>query len=208
MSGRKKAPSIATLDDCKYVASSNDVEVTVIRSADGKKSKVTIPLSSTLNALKDAINTNQTLGPIKRNQQRLFHLGRELKSGNRSLSALGIGKHNVFSIHLHSLAPKTVDLQLSDDGGEKKSSGRRRNKSKVVNNEDGDGVIDLASSGGGDISRNASNSQRHQQQQQQQQQREENQQKVVELLDSDSDDDDDAVEIIETETAPKRRRRT
>jgi len=204
MSGRKKAPSIATLDDCKYVASSNDVEVTVIRSADGKKSKVTIPLSSTLNALKDAINTNQTLGPIKRNQQRLFHLGRELKSGNRSLSALGIGKHNVFSIHLHSLAPKTVDLQLSDDGGEKKSSGRRRNKSKVVNNEDGDGVIDLASSsetwpseGGGNRSRNASNRQRQQQQQ-----------KVVELLDSDSDDDDDAVEIIETETAPKRRRRT
>jgi len=117
MSGRKKAPSIfANVDGCEYIASSNDVEVTVIRSADAKTGKITIPLSSTLNGLKDAIHSDRTLGPLRRDQQRLFHLGRELKSGNRSLSALGIGKHGIFSIHLHSLKPKTVvDLELSSE---------------------------------------------------------------------------------------------
>eukprot|EP00581_Thalassiosira_minuscula_P010789 CAMPEP_0183730206 /NCGR_PEP_ID=MMETSP0737-20130205/32250_1 /TAXON_ID=385413 /ORGANISM="Thalassiosira miniscula, Strain CCMP1093" /LENGTH=232 /DNA_ID=CAMNT_0025962639 /DNA_START=92 /DNA_END=790 /DNA_ORIENTATION=+ len=231
MSAPKKASSIAALlggGDCEYVASNSDVEVTVIRSADGKTSKITIPLSSTLNALKDAIHVDQTLGPIKRNQQRLFHLGRELKSGNRSLSALGIGKHNVFSIHLHSLAPKTVDLQSDDD--EEGSEVKRRISNNHVGNSNHGGVIDLASSGNdasGDPFRDTSdgigrwnheNHHYHQlqqfQQQQVQQQVQHHQQmgqqrrnrgereKVVELLDSDSDDD---VEIIET--VPKRRRR-
>jgi hypothetical protein len=39
MSGRKKAPPID--DDCEYVSSSgNGVDVTVIRSSDGKKCQV------------------------------------------------------------------------------------------------------------------------------------------------------------------------
>jgi len=234
MSGRKKAPSIAAHGDgCEYIASSNDVEVTVIRSADAKTGKITIPLSSTLNGLKDAIHSNQTLGPLRRDQQRLFHLGRELKSGNRSLSALGIGKHNVFSIHLHSLAPKTVDLELSEAEDEnmksnnnKANSGRRGVRKKSANananvdhrNSNGDdgGVIDLASSseasrsgavGGGNRSSNPNGQrQRHQQpthQQQPRQQRREEEQQKVVEL-LDSDSDDD-IEIIET--GPKRRRR-
>mmetsp|Transcript_1759 Transcript_1759/g.3306 ORF Transcript_1759/g.3306 Transcript_1759/m.3306 type:complete len:230 (-) Transcript_1759:175-864(-) len=78
--------------------------------------QVTVPLSTTtLNALKDVIHTHPDLGPIQRKHQRLFHLGRELKSGNRSLKALGVGKFSVFLIHLHSLAPKTFDLQSDDD---------------------------------------------------------------------------------------------
>ena len=59
---------------------------------------------------------------MKRNEQRIFYLGRELKTGNRTLSALGIGNHNIFVLHLHSLAPKTIDLQECEDdkvsGGE------------------------------------------------------------------------------------------
>ncbi|KAL7467815.1 hypothetical protein ACHAXS_008048 [Conticribra weissflogii] len=78
--------------------------------------KVAVPLSTTtLNALKDVIHTHPDLGPIQRKHQRLFHMGRELKSGNRSLKALGVGKFSVFLIHLHSLAPKTFDLQSDDD---------------------------------------------------------------------------------------------
>jgi len=237
MSGRKKAPSIAAHGDgCEYIASSNDVEVTVIRSADAKMGKITIPLSSTLNGLKDAIHSNHTLGPLRRDQQRLFHLGRELKSGNRSLSALGIGKHNVFSVHLHSLAPKTVDLELSEAEDENKKSnnnnanlGRRgvRKKSANVNvdhgNNNGDdgGVIDLASSseasrssvvGGGNRSRNL-NGQRHrhhhQQQQQpthQQQQRQQRREEEQQKVVELLDSDSDD-DIEIIETGPKRRRR-
>lgn len=175
--------------------------------------QITIPLSSTLNALKDAINTDRTLGPLKRDQQRLFHLGREIKTGNRSLSALGIGKHNVFSIHLHSSAPKTVDLQSDEDTDTGKMSASRRRKTKASNAGgavgavDNNGVIDLAGSESSPLVRGRSrnnNNQTHTQQHQHQEE-EEGEEKVVELLDSDSDDDDDVVEIVET--APKRRRR-
>lgn len=153
--------------------------------------QVTISLSATLNALKDAINSNPSLGPIKREQQRLFHLGRELKTGSRSLSALGVGKHNVFSIHLHSLAPKTVDLQEEDSGDDakKKKSVRRRNKPA---NNSSNAVVDLAGPSGGGGNNGF-----------QQQQQRGGQEKVVDLLDSDSDDDD--IEVVET--VPKRRRR-
>ena len=153
--------------------------------------QVTISLSATLNALKDAINSNPSLGPIKREQQRLFHLGRELKTGSRSLSALGVGKHNVFSIHLHSLAPKTVDLQeedSDDDAKKKDKSVRRRNK---PTNNSSNAVVDLAGPSGGGGNNGF-----------QQQQQRGGQEKVVDLLDSDSDDDD--IEVVET--VPKRRR--
>lgn len=158
----------------------DDDEVTVIRSADGKTSKISISLSSNLNTLKDAINSDKTLGPIKRKEQRLFHLGKELKSGNLSLETLGIGNFNVYSIHLHSLV-KTVDLQSDDEEEDAKKSSSVRRKS--ANNND---VIDLDGA-----------SQAAQRQHQQQEQ-----DKVVELLDSDSDDSD--IEIVEQ--APKRRK--
>ncbi|KAL9186140.1 hypothetical protein ACHAXT_005378 [Thalassiosira profunda] len=219
MSGRKRSAAL-TLD--------GDVEVAVIRSSDGKKSKasstrgalptarndITISLSSNLNDLKDRINADPALGPAKRSEQRLFHLGRELKTGSRSLEALGIGNFNVFSIHLHSLAPQTVDLQSDDEGAE--TSGKQRKvgkrKSDVPVDEDDDvieldggsgarsncgSVIDLAGESaaplGGEGRRNGnSNSQRQLR----------GEEKVVELLDSDSDDD--VVEIVEP-TAQRQR---
>lgn len=104
--------------------------------------QISIPLSSNLNALKDAISADKTLGPIKRNQQRLFHLGKELKT-NRTLDDLGIGNYNVFSIHLHSLAPKTYDLQSDEE--DTKQSVPKKKKRKSAN--DG-GVVDLAGDGG------------------------------------------------------------
>eukprot|EP00584_Thalassiosira_punctigera_P017868 CAMPEP_0172560962 /NCGR_PEP_ID=MMETSP1067-20121228/90963_1 /TAXON_ID=265564 ORGANISM="Thalassiosira punctigera, Strain Tpunct2005C2" /NCGR_SAMPLE_ID=MMETSP1067 /ASSEMBLY_ACC=CAM_ASM_000444 /LENGTH=141 /DNA_ID=CAMNT_0013350889 /DNA_START=6 /DNA_END=427 /DNA_ORIENTATION=- len=113
----KHAPSIADYGGCEYVASNDDVELTVIRSSDGRTGKIAVPLSSTLNTLKDLIGSDPALGPLRRDQQRLFHLGRELKSGNRSLSALGIGKHGVYSLHVHSLL-RTADLESEDEGKE------------------------------------------------------------------------------------------
>ena len=133
--------------------------------------QISISLSSNLNALKDAISADKSLGPIKRNQQRLFHLGKELKI-NRTLEDLGIGNFNVFSIHLHSLAPKTYDLQ-SDDEDTKQSVPKKKKRKSTAN--DG-GVVDLAGDGG-----------RRSQPQQNQ-----NKNEVVDLLD-DSDSDDDIV---------------
>ena len=159
--------------------------------------QIDISLSSTLNDLKDAISTE--FSPIKRTEQRLFYLGRELKSENRTLSALGVGNFNVFSIHLHSLAPKMVDL-LGDDHQEgdakqksSSSSVSTNNSRRKKNNATTAEVVDLAGS-----SPSGQRNSRQQQQQNQQQQ-----EKVVELLDSDSDSDDDIVEVVDT----KRQRR-
>jgi hypothetical protein len=107
-------------------------------------SKITIPKDlskTTLHAFKDYINTSP-LGPIQRHEQRLFHLGKEIKSGNRSLEALGIGRFNVFSVHLHSLKVKVTELL--DESEEEveivdapSSTGRRR-REKVVELLDSD----------------------------------------------------------------------
>ena len=143
------------------------------------KRKLSISLSSTLNALKDLVGSDSTLGPIRRDQQRLFYLGRELKSGNRSLSALGIGYHGVYAIHLLSSAPKVVDLQSLDVEDSGKSAGSLESRHSDV----AESVS--RSTGGGNVMRPDGR------------QRQREREKVVELLDSDSDDDDD-VEIIET----------
>lgn len=50
---------------------------------------------------------------MERDQQRLFHLGRELKSGRKSLSFLGLGKFENYQVHLHSTKPKTIDLSIN-----------------------------------------------------------------------------------------------
>ena len=71
-------------------------------------------MTCTLNELKDKISGTE-MGPIERCHQRLFYLGRELKSGRRTLSALGIGRYPNFLIHLHSTKPATLELSSDDD---------------------------------------------------------------------------------------------
>eukprot|EP00567_Pseudictyota_dubia_P015303 CAMPEP_0197442840 /NCGR_PEP_ID=MMETSP1175-20131217/8761_1 /TAXON_ID=1003142 /ORGANISM="Triceratium dubium, Strain CCMP147" /LENGTH=155 /DNA_ID=CAMNT_0042973389 /DNA_START=242 /DNA_END=709 /DNA_ORIENTATION=+ len=87
--------------------------ITVLRT-DATRAQVTLPITATLNNLKDAISST-SLGPIEREHQRLFHLGRELKSGGRSLGALGFGKHDNFLVHLHSTKPKTLELSSDEE---------------------------------------------------------------------------------------------
>jgi len=83
--------------------------------------QIKIGLFETLNALKDKISNCSTIttstggGSILPDHQRLFHLGRELKTGKRSLSKLGIGKHDVFLVHLFSNQPATLELSSDDD---------------------------------------------------------------------------------------------
>jgi len=97
------------------------VEITVLRASDGSKHKIKIALSETLNALKDKISICPTVTKsaggcsITPNHQRVFHLGRELKSGKRSLSVLGIGKYNAFLVHLMSSLPEPLELSSDEE---------------------------------------------------------------------------------------------
>jgi len=88
--------------------------LTVLHSSSGSKSEIQIPLAASLNVLKDEVSRSN-LGPVDRQHQRLFHLGRELKSGRRSLLSLGVGRFGNFLIHLHSTQPKTFELSSDED---------------------------------------------------------------------------------------------
>ncbi|KAL3780574.1 hypothetical protein HJC23_004166 [Cyclotella cryptica] len=154
--------SSISIDDGNDEGPQDDtVKISVIRSSDGTQSTLSVPsdlTKTTLNNLKDLISKDPSLGPLTREQQRLFHLGKEIKSGNRSLNALGIGKFNVFSIHMHSTRPKIYELNDDEEvvdvtdvsgnatPGKEVGSERRRQKpeEKVVELLDSDSDDDVA----------------------------------------------------------------
>lgn len=118
---------------------SDVVPIIIINSSDSRKIEIEISLSSSLNTLKDTISSSE-FGPVDRDHQRLFHLGRELKSGGRSLSTLGLGKFDNFLLHLHSTQPKPIDLSTLDED----SSGARQEKTRQSGaTKRNMGVIDL-----------------------------------------------------------------
>ena len=106
-------------------------------------------MSGTLHDLKVAISQSLALGEIPPHQQRIFHLGRELKSSGRSLENLGVGRLGVTVLHVHAsiqeartiLRPKKIkeraqvvdlvddsddDCVVVDEAAAKKSKKRRR----------------------------------------------------------------------------------
>lgn len=77
-----------------------------------------------LNELKMEITKSKSICkdiPIESKHQRLFHLGRELKTGKRTLSGLGIGRISSV-IHLVSSQPKghVLDSRSEPRGGSKR----------------------------------------------------------------------------------------
>jgi Ubiquitin family len=106
-------------------------------------------LSRTLNELKDKISESN-LGRIERNHQRLFHLGRELKSGGRSLSALGIGRFHNFILHLHSTQPTSYELSSDEENDQIpveddviEVTDTRKQVIELLDDEDSDDDIDI-----------------------------------------------------------------
>lgn len=79
------------------------VKFTVVMTSDAAMKEVSLATSSTkLSELKHILSNDEYFGskaPVRR--QRIFHLGRELKSGGRSLYNLGLGKFNNRILHLY-----------------------------------------------------------------------------------------------------------
>lgn len=157
--------------------------------------------------------------PIQTKYMRLFHLGRELKSGQRSLSALGLGLGGRFSrgkmpiiVHLHSTQPKNVgngsEVIIHNNGNgnaddnveEVRYAGQKRtHRSTHAHNSS---RTQGENSHAGLMAAHRNQGQMHQHQYQMAPASASRQQEVVELLDSDDDD----VEIIETSARGKRTR--
>eukprot|EP00934_Nitzschia_sp_Nitz4_P001085 Nitzschia sp. Nitz4//scaffold39_size137210//29428//29946//NITZ4_003190-RA/size137210-augustus-gene-0.180-mRNA-1//1//CDS//3329550356//1085//frame0 len=73
----------------------------VIRTSDAKRKEISVSLATKLAQLKDTIL--KTFDEPPETVQRLFYMGRELKSAGRSLQKLGLGKsgpHNVLHMHI------------------------------------------------------------------------------------------------------------
>lgn len=70
--------------------------------------QISTPLQISLQDFKEKINKSP-LGPCLPKYQRLFHLGRELKSSKRSLEILKVGRFKNFILHLHSTQPTTLE---------------------------------------------------------------------------------------------------
>lgn len=94
--------------------------------------KITISTARTLNDLKHGISRSK-LGPLDPKYQRLFYLGREVKSGGRSLSKIGIGKFDNYTLHLHSTQPKALELSSDEEETEPIEVRQPRRPGAVIN---------------------------------------------------------------------------
>lgn len=108
------------------------VKFTVVMTSDAAMKEVSLATSRTkLSELKHILANDEYFGskaPVRR--QRIFHLGRELKSGGRSLCNLGLGKFNNRILHLY-IRP------ACDDG---KDGSGRENKDDNAQEDDSAGV--------------------------------------------------------------------
>ena len=72
--------------------------------------QITFPslAQTTLKQVKAAIAQSEKLGQIPVSQQRIFHLGRELKTAGRSLETLGVGRLGITILHVHAVPSKAA----------------------------------------------------------------------------------------------------
>lgn len=87
-------------------------------------------MTQSLNQLKDAISESPKFGPLDRTQQRIFHLGREIKSGGRSLGNIGIGKFKNFTVLLYVKKNAPTSATNSTTTSNKKSKQNHNNTRK------------------------------------------------------------------------------
>jgi hypothetical protein len=138
-----------------------------------------VSMSISLNDLKDKINGSDDFGPLSRDDQRIFHLGRELKTGGRSLSALGVGRFKCFTVHL-----------LAKSGSSNKKSKKGKNDNDEVVEVVGKRKAGASRRSGRPCAADAEQSAPAR--------------PIIDVGDSDDDDDDDVVEVV---AAPPKRRR-
>jgi len=106
-----------------------DAEIKIINCRlDGVKTTITIPITATLNVLKSRIEENMS---TKVNEQRLFYMGREIKTGGRTLDSIGIGKHS-WHIHLFSTGKKPPSKAKAAAAAKKSAATKKRIAEEVI----------------------------------------------------------------------------
>lgn len=105
------------------------VQVTILRTNDGHKCNVDVDMTWSLNRFKAFLRDSTDFLSIHESV-RVFHLGREWRTGGRSLQTLGLGKFENYHIHL------TVSKQLTKSGGDsQKQKLQTKEKKKEIESE-------------------------------------------------------------------------
>jgi len=94
--------------------------------------KIVLPISTKLGELKEDLGTDELFGPISSDHQRLFFLGRELKSKNRSLQKLGLDRHpknRVLHLHVKKPTATTTSKRQSPPRRTNNNTSRRQTRS-------------------------------------------------------------------------------
>ena len=94
--------------------------------------QISISLKRSLNDLKTAISQSPKLGSIPPKNQRLFFLGRELKTNGRSLEGLGVGNFGIHAVHLHSSLPSEPQAPKNKRSVQKSVAQKQQQQPYVV----------------------------------------------------------------------------
>lgn len=117
---------------------------TVIRTSDAERKQISFSLSKKLGELKEVLAKEFDIASDE--SQRIFYMGRELKSGGRSLEKLGLGRFNNNVLHVH--IPPPSENKATSTGGRAKR--RRVTKQETVSptnpSNSGDGIIEIVDS--------------------------------------------------------------
>jgi len=151
------------------------VNYTVMMMSDAAKKEIPLAIASTkLSELKEMLAHEAYFGPSVAPvpRQRLFHMGRELKSGGRLLCNLGLGKFNNRMLHLQ-IRPTAAEgasrkrplAGVSQQPTEQQQQHHRQPHANNNNHEDGTDSGNRNDSAGNAV--------------------------AIDLVDSDDDDDDD-----------------
>lgn len=118
---------------------------TVIRTSDAERKQISFSLSKTLGELKEILAKEFDIASDE--SQRIFYMGRELKSGGRSLQKLGLGRfnNNVLHVHIPPAPPPPEERKATGSGTKRRRVAKQDTVSPRTNstNCDGEGIIEI-----------------------------------------------------------------
>mmetsp|Transcript_123378 Transcript_123378/g.356627 ORF Transcript_123378/g.356627 Transcript_123378/m.356627 type:complete len:138 (-) Transcript_123378:193-606(-) len=115
--------------------------LTAIRTSDAMRKELTVSLSKKFGELKDTLREEFDV-PSDQNT-RIFYMGRELKSGGRSLGKLGLGKFANSVLHVHSIPSPSNNSSTQASGTKRRRAKEQPEPAVAAKTNEEDGVIEL-----------------------------------------------------------------
>lgn len=99
--------------------------------------QLVVSLRQPLSALKAEIEECDALGNIPTSNQRIFFLGREIKTNGRSLETLGVGRFNIMVLHVHNTRPGSKSKKKHKSSSSCSRSSKSKHQSSSISPKPG-----------------------------------------------------------------------